>query len=103
MFFRRVAENAPLLNGQRKRFFAYDVLAGLNRHERRNRVPMVGRDYVDDVDIFAIDQVAKIVVLGAGLVVGSVFLGVMIVNLFGALNDSIALCRVAFKSTIGAG
>ena len=51
-----------LVDVVRQRLFAIDILAGAQRGQRRDRVPVVGRGDADGVDVLAGDQFAEIVV-----------------------------------------
>ena len=55
-----VDHDAALADGQRERFFDVDVLARLARHDRRQRVPVIGRADDYRVDVLAIEHPAKV-------------------------------------------
>ena len=54
-----------LVNVVRQRLLAIDVLAGAQRGQRDDRVPVVGRGDANRVNVLAGDEVGKIVVSGA--------------------------------------
>ena len=50
----------PLVDGEGQRLFAIDILAGLHRVDGDFRVPVVGRDDRDHVDVLAVEHPAVI-------------------------------------------
>ena len=54
--------SAALDNGQRERLFAINVLPGLTGHDRRQRVPVIGRGDDDRVDLLDLQEPPEIFV-----------------------------------------
>ena len=60
---RGVDHDAALADGERERLFDVDVLARLARHDRRQRVPVIGRADDHRVDVLAIEDAAEVAVV----------------------------------------
>ena len=56
----RVVEPLTKIDGQAARLFAVDILAGLGGHHRGRRVPAISRGDQHGIDIFAVEQLAKV-------------------------------------------
>ena len=63
-----VAEGTALGDRQRGRLLQVDVLAGLDRGDRDERVPVVGRADDDGVDVAVGEQLAVVGVAGDAVV-----------------------------------
>ena len=59
----RFHEAFAFVNGERERFLGVDILAGLDRKQVHERVPVVGRAGDDDVNVIALHELAKVLVL----------------------------------------
>ena len=55
-----VDHHAPFADRQRERLLDVDVLAGLARHDGRDRVPVIGGADDDGVDVLAIEHTPEI-------------------------------------------
>ncbi len=60
-------DTLAFVDGQGKRFFAINILARFHRGDGNQRVPVVNRAADDGIDVFTLQQLAKIgIAFGAG-------------------------------------
>ena len=68
-------EAFAFINGERERFLGVNILAGLDRQQVHERVPVVGRAGDDGVNVIALHELAKVLVLLRHLAVLGELLG----------------------------
>ena len=68
VFLHSIGHRPALGYRQRERLLAIDILLGARRVDRDQGVPVIGSPYIDRVDVLASDDVAKILIALAALV-----------------------------------